>query len=146
MLTTIQDMTPIRPTGNAHRGNSQATHFVLGGARVGIAIAEQLQADGHPVTIVDERDDSANVPGVQGSPTDIGLLTESGLNTATSVVVGTRSDARNFLIAQLVQVHFDVPQITVLVHDPERLSAVAEAGHEPLCVTTVLSEAVVKRI
>ena len=139
-------MTSIRPTDSSQRGDPLATHFVLGGAHIGMAIAEQLQADGHPVTIVDENYNSENVPGIQGSPTDVELLSESGLKTAASVVVGTRSDARNFLIAQLVQVHFDVPQVTVLVHNPERLSVMAEAGHEPLCVTTALSEAVVKRI
>jgi len=146
MSTTLKNMTPIRPTGSSQRGDLQTTHFVLGGAHVGMAIAEQIQADGHPVTIVDEKYTSENVSGIRGSPADIELLSELELQTAASVVVGTRSDARNFLIAQLVQVHFDVPQITVLVHDPERLPVMAEAGHEPVCVTTALSEAVVKHI
>ena len=146
MTTTSKNMTPIRPTSNTRRGDPQATHFVLGGNYVGVAIAEQLQTDGYTVTIVDESYNSDDVPGIQGNPTDVELLIESGLETATSVIVGTRSDARNFLIAQLVRVHFDVPRILVLVHDPERFSAIADAGHEPLCVTTVLSETVREHI
>jgi Trk K+ transport system NAD-binding subunit len=102
--------------------------------------------DGQSVTMVNETDTSDTVAVIQGSPTDIELLIESGLGTAKSVIIGTQSDARNFLIAQLVRAHFDVPQITVLVYDPERLSAVAEAGHEPLCVTTVVSETVVEHV
>jgi K+ transport systems, NAD-binding component len=102
--------------------------------------------DGHSVTIVNETHNSDTVPGIKGKPTDIELLTESGLETAESVVVGTQSDARNLLVAQLIRVHFDIQQITVLVYDPERISAVAEAGHEPLCVTTILSETVAKSI
>ena len=138
-------MTPMRSTDSSQRGDSLTTHFVLGGAHIGMAIAEQLQADGHPVTIVDENYNSENVPGIQGSPTDVELLSESGLETAASVAVGTRSDARNFLVAQLDGAHFDVPGITVLVHDPEWLSAVTEAGREPRCVTTALSGAVLER-
>lgn len=131
---------------NSQCRDSQTTHFVLGDNHTGVAIAERLQVDGHSVTMVNETDTSDTVAVIQGNPTDIELLIESGLGTAKSVIIGTQSDARNFLIAQLVRVHFDVPQITVLVYDPERLSAVAEAGHEPLCVTTVVSETVVEHV
>jgi trk system potassium uptake protein TrkA len=115
---------------------------VLGGEHVGLSIAERLQADGHAVTVIDERYGSADVPGIEGSPTDVALLTEAGLETASSAIVSTGSDARNFLIAQLVSVNFDVPRIVVLVHDPERVPLLAEAGYEPFCVPTALSEMV----
>jgi trk system potassium uptake protein TrkA len=118
----------------------------LGGDHVGTAIAEQLQTDGHTVRLVDEISNSEEDPRIQASLTDVELLSEAGLEAATSVVVGTRSDARNFLIAQVVRAHFDVSRITVLVNDPRRLSAMADAGIEPICVTTVLSEAVTSRI
>jgi Trk K+ transport system NAD-binding subunit len=82
---------------------------------------------------------------VAGSPTDVDLLTESGLETASTAIVATRSDARNLLVAQLARTQFDVPRIVVLVHDPERLGSLAEAGHEPVCATAALSETITER-
>lgn len=122
--------------------DSRATHFVLGGRHVALAIAERLQTAGHAVIVVDEGYDATTVPGIDGSPTDLELLSESGMETASTVIAGTQSDARNFLIAQLVRARFDVPRIVVLVNDPEKESPLAEAGHEAFCVTTAVSESV----
>lgn len=146
MQTNTPNMTTRRPTGVSSSGTPQATHFVLGGGHVGNAIAERLQTEGHAVTVIDEACDPDGVPVIEGSPADVELLAEAGLETARTVVVGTRSDARNFLIAQLVRAYFAVPRIVVLVRDPELLPSLAEAGHEALCVTTVLSETVGQRV
>jgi trk system potassium uptake protein TrkA len=124
----------------------QERHFVLGGGRTGVAIAEQLQTDGHPVTVVDEECAATDVPAVEGTPTDLDHLTEAELETASTVIVVTQSDAQNFLIAQLVRTHFDIPRIIVLVNDPERLDPLAKAGHEPLCVPSALSETVTEKL
>jgi len=140
-------MTSIRPTDTAPLdAGERASHFVLGGERLGQAIAEQLDADGHTVTVVDETPRAGTVPGIEGSPTDVDILAESGLNGADVVIVGTQSDARNLLVAQLVRVHFDVGRIVVLVTDPERYPVLAEAGHEPLCVTTAVARAVTEQL
>ncbi len=140
-------MTSIRHTENVSPDDTaQSTHFVLGGEHVALAIAERLQTSGHAVTVVDETYDSEAVPGIEGNPTDVELLTDSGVDGPSAVIVGTRSDSRNLLIAQLVRAHFDIPRTVVLVNDPERLSLLAEAGHEPLCVTTLLSETVTERV
>lgn len=146
MTTTLPNLTSLRPTDSSPADSSpRASHFVLGGDHVGLAIAERLQADGNAVTVVDDGYDAADVPGVAGCPTDVELLAESGLEAASTVIVATRSDARNFLVAQLVRAHFDVPRVVILTHDPDRLSSLAAAGHEPFCVPTALSEAVTER-
>ena len=134
-----------RPADGLH-GGRHGTHFVLGGGRVGATVAERLQADGHAVTVVDETHDHGDVLTVEGTPADLDVLAASGLEGAASAVVGTRSDPRNVLIAQLLRVHFDVPRVIVLVRDPERRSSLVAAGHEPLCVTTALSESVGERV
>jgi len=136
-------MTSNRQVGSLSSDDAaENTHFVLGGEHVALAVAERLQTDGHAVTVVDETYDSDDVPGVKGPPTDVALLGDSGVDEASTVVVGTRSDSRNLLIARLVRAHFDVARTVVLVNDPERLSLLAEAGHEPVCVTSLVSEAV----
>lgn len=116
------------------------TYCVLGDDQLGIAIAERLHAAGDHVTVVNERHDSADVLGTKGDPADPDTLTDAGVATADMVVVSTRSDRRNLLIAQLVRSTFDVPRIVVLVNDPDRHDLFAAAGHEPFCVTTALSE------
>jgi Trk K+ transport system NAD-binding subunit len=158
------------------RARSRPTHFVLGGGHLGTAIAERLRADGRAVVTVDERRRSTDAGGsttteaadagrptdatrgstdvrvssdgtsVAGDPANVDVLSTSGVDGASTVIVGTRSDARNFLIAQLVRARFDVDRILVLVHDPRRLVPLADAGHEPLCVTSTVSETVTETL
>lgn len=118
------------------------THYILGDDNTGIAIAEQLQANGHQVATVNEGLSSPTVPTIDGDPSSVAVLSEAGIEPASTVIVATRSDRRNLLIAQLVRARFDVSCVVPLVHDPDRFSAFDEAGHKPLCVSTVLSEAV----
>jgi Trk K+ transport system NAD-binding subunit len=119
-----------------------STYYVLGDDHVGSAIAEQLHANGYQVTIVGESQEPSDFPGFAGNPSAVDVLSESGIGAASAVVVATRSDRRNLLIAQLVNAHFDVSRVVVLVNDPDRTALFTEAGHEPVCVTTVLSRAV----
>lgn len=136
-------MTPIRTRGNEpFDGGEEPVHCVLGGGHVGSAIAERLRADGHRVVVVDRSYRRGDVPGFVGDPTDLGVLAEAGIEGASTVVVAMRSDRRNLLVAQLVRSRFDVPRIIVFVNDPDRRSLFTEAGHEPFCATTALSEAV----
>lgn len=121
-------------------------YYVLGGGHVGVFVARQLRADGHTVTVVDPSHTSPEVPVLRGDPADISTLNEAGVSDASAVIVATSSDERNLLIAQLVRAHFDVPRIIVLVSVPSRLDLVAEAGHEPVCATTALSDSLVDTV
>jgi trk system potassium uptake protein TrkA len=116
--------------------------LVLGGEQVGESIAQRLQADGYSVGLVDETLDSEVVPTNTGDPSDVRVLAEAGAARASAVVVATPRDSRNLLIAQLVRAHFDVTDVLVLVNSPDRSDLVADVGHEPVCATTALSEAV----
>lgn len=127
---------------NGAEESEQPTHYVLGGAHIGTAIAEQLRAAGHRVVVVDESHESDHVPGVTGDPSAVDVLSESGIGSESTVIVATRSDRRNLLIAQLVRARFDAPRVIVFVHDPDRRPLFSDAGHESFCVTTTLSEAV----
>ena len=140
-------MIPIQAKGgDSSNGAEETTHYILGGTHIGIAIAHQLQAAGHRVAIVDESYESNDIPGFVGDPADINVLAESGVGAASTVIVAMRSDSRNLLIAQLVRARFDVPRVVAFVDNPDRLPLFADAGHEPFCVTTALSEALVEVI
>ena len=134
-------MTPFRAKRNDPSSETQeARHYILGGTHVSIAIAEQLQAAGYRVAIVDDSYESSDIPGFEGDPAAIDVLVESGVETASTVIVVTGSDRRNLLIAQLVRAHFDVQRVIAFVYDPDRAPLFADAGHEPFCVTTAVAE------
>jgi Trk K+ transport system NAD-binding subunit len=148
-------MTTDHSTDDSGDAHTRTTHFVLGGGNLGAAIAERLRREGHTVTTVDVptrlTDELSAARGdddqrIVGDPRDVDLLAAAGVETASSVIVATQSDARNFLVAQLVRVNFDVPRIVVLVHDPTRTEPLADAGHEPLCVTATVSETITEQI
>lgn len=117
-------------------------YYVLGGGHVGGAVAERLLASGRRAAVVDRSYRPAGVPGFVGDPADAGVLSDAGIGAASTVVVATRSDSRGLLIAQLVRARFGVPRVIALVDDPDRLLVFAEAGHEPVCVPSALSDAV----
>jgi trk system potassium uptake protein TrkA len=138
----------LKPNDAAERAGTEpsreplpAEWYVLGGGPVGAAVARQLGAEGHSVAVVDESHDPETVPGVRGDPADVEVLAEAGVADAGTVVVATRSDRRNLLVAQLVRARFGVERTVVLTNVPDRMEPVAAAGHEPVCATTALATA-----
>jgi len=137
-------MKPKRSSGDDPPGDETGTTYcVLGGGHLGAAIARRLREDGHTVVLVDESTELSGTPVLRGDPADVRVLEEAEVAAASTVIVATQSDSRNLLIAQLVRVHFDVPEIVVVANVPERLDLIAEAGHEPVCAISALSDVVV---
>ncbi|AZH26940.1 NAD(P)-binding protein [Haloplanus aerogenes] len=121
-------------------------YFVLGGGHVGTSVARHLRTAGHAVTVVDEAHDPADEPGIRGDPTDHRTLDAAGITDAATVVVAMPQDGLSLLVAQLVRTRFGVTDVRILVRTPDRCDVVADAGHEAICVTTVLSDAVVAKL
>jgi len=122
-------------------GDPPPEYFVLGGNHLGTAIARRLQAEGHAVALVDETHVPDDVPGLCGDPTDVEVLETARVEEASTVVVATSRDSRNLLVAQHLRSQFEVSEVIVLVHTPDRCETLADTGHEPVCVTSVLSNA-----
>lgn len=138
---------PTRTTGDgAADADPETEYYVLGGGHVGAAVARRLHETGHAVTVIDETHESTDLPGVTASPRDIRALEAAGLSAASTVVVATPRDRQNLLVAQLVRAHFDVPEIVVLANTPDRLDLFAAAGHETVCATTALSDALMDNL
>lgn len=137
-------MIPFPPTADDPSDEStDETYYVLGDDDdVGIAIARRLRAAGRDVTVVHESYEPSDVPGFAGDPSAADDLARSGIDAASTVIVATRSDRRNLLLAQVVSTRYDTPRVVVLVNEPDRLSLFEAAGHEPICVTTTLSAAI----
>lgn len=124
-----------RPAGGGRTDAAESTEYCVLGGAVGAAIADQLRADGHGVRRIAVPTDATT--GDDLPPADDVLAT-------STVVVATRSDARNLLLAQQVRTRFDPDRVLVLVHDPARLAPFAAAGHEPICATRALTGAVIE--
>jgi len=140
-------MISIRSTENDSSANEDAvTHYVLGGGHVGASVADRLRGAGHDVCVVDELYEPSESCGFQGDPSDARTLEAAGVASASTVVVATRSDSRNLLIAGHIRARFDVPRVVVLVNAPDRLDVLADAGHEPICATAALSTALTESV
>jgi trk system potassium uptake protein TrkA len=135
------------PTANdtPDRGSEHAC-YVIGDSHLGTAVARRLRSDGHTVSLVDGLADLPETPGRGQDPTPLQLLERAGVREASTVVVATRSDSHNLLVAQLVRTHFDVPEVVVLANTPDRLEAFTEAGHSPVCATAALSDALTENL
>jgi Trk K+ transport system NAD-binding subunit len=120
-----------------------AEHYVLGGGPVAELVARRLSDDGHTVAIVDESYAAADLRGHKGDPTDVETLKAAGLSAAATVFVATGEDHRNLLIAQLVRAHFDVASTVVLVNHPDRFESIAAAGHQTICASSALADALI---
>jgi trk system potassium uptake protein TrkA len=139
MRTTVSRITGEESSNEDGRDD----YYVLGGEHIGESIARDLQSDVHSVNLIDETHDPGEIPGLRGNPADIEVLKDAGLSDGSTVVVATPEDSQNLLIAQLVRTHFEVSDVLVFVNAPARFDIVADAGHEPVCVTTAVSDALV---
>jgi len=103
--------------------------IVVGGGRVGRALAERLKARGEEVLLIDH--DEAVVETLRsegfsarhGDGADRGLLESVGADNAKVVAAATGDDDVNLLISQLARNTFDVERVVARVNQPENLDA-----------------------
>jgi len=124
--------------------------IVVGCGRVGSAVAQQLQASGWDVTVLDENEDALGRLGenwsggfVVGHGMDMQLLREAGIEEADAAVVTTDGDNTNIVVAQVAQKQFDVPTVVVRMLDPARAQFYASRGLRVICPTSSAIEALV---
>ena len=124
--------------------------IVIGCGRVGSAVAQQLQASGWEVTVLDENEDALGRLGdgwggsfVVGHGMDLQLLRDAGIENADAVVVTTDGDNTNLVIAQAAQKLFEVPTVVVRVLDPARAQFFATKGLRIVCPTSSAIETLV---
>ncbi|MFB6280804.1 MAG: NAD-binding protein [Haloferacaceae archaeon] len=128
-------------------GTGEANVYVLGGGSTGVAVARRLRAEDRSVALIDAASASATgVPTRRADPTDPAALADAGVEDAPTVVVATPSDSRNLLVAQLAVARFDVDRVVVRANCPTRRRALADAGHDTVCGTTAVADAMVDRV
>lgn len=89
-----------RLLGSGQKRDPHASTVVLGGGRVGVAVAEQLKERGIPAVVVDRdippqlNEDNC----IRGDAADLEVLERAGIRTASSAVITTHDDDTNIYL------------------------------------------------
>jgi len=106
--------------------------LIIGGGRVGLALAERLDERGENVVLLEEDEekiDELRAEGYtvrEGDGTDLEFLESSGAANAKIVVAATGDDDTNLLVAQLARSKFDAETVISRVNQPENVDAFRE--------------------
>ena len=118
--------------------------IIVGCGRVGSTLASRLDADGHEVTVIDERVQafkrlSPQFKGkmVVGTGVDESVLRRAGIEGADAFACITNGDNRNIMAAQIAKVIFKVPRVITRIYDPIREEVYRNMGLETICTTRI---------
>jgi trk system potassium uptake protein len=121
---------------------------IVGCGRVGASAAEQWDAAGHEVVVLDietrafERlPSSFQGTAIRGDGTDEDVLRRAGVEGADILLALTEGDNRNIMSAQLAVEALAVPSVVAKINDPLRATAYAELGIATLCRTGLMLDA-----
>ncbi len=103
--------------------------LVIGGGRVGLALAERLEDRGEEVVILDNNSQAvrdarqAGFSVEHGDGTDAEDLKAAGAGNAKVIAAATGDDDVNLLVAQLAKSRFDVESVIARVNQPANVEA-----------------------
>jgi NhaP-type Na+/H+ or K+/H+ antiporter len=112
--------------------------IIVGGGRVGRALAERLEDRGEDVFIVERDKDvvadtrAAGFTVRQGNGTDQEVMRRAGAENATVIAAATGIDDVNLLIAQLARNTFDTETVVARVNDPTNEEAFGDLDVEAI--------------
>lgn len=108
--------------------------IIMGGGRVGLALANLLIDDGHDITLIENDESlSAEVASdldalvIHGNGTSSKVLEEINIEDADYFIATTGNDEANLLSCILVR-KYDVPKIIARVSNPDHEEAFKEVG------------------
>ncbi len=132
--------------------------LIVGCGRVGSRLAQELDRDGHEVTIVDNNpgafsrfasrgvfEDSFSGNFMVGDGTEADLLRRAGAEDADCFIAVTQGDNRNIMAAQIAQNVFHVDRVVCRIYDPIRTEVYRKLGLSVFCPTTE-GAAIVRRM
>lgn len=118
--------------------------IILGCGRVGIYLAQTLDAAGHDVTVIDRNRDAfarlgSNYGGkmVLGTGIDEDVLRKAGIEKADAFIAVTNGDNTNAMAAQIAQHVFHVPHVVARLYDPVREETYNLLGLNTVCSTVM---------
>jgi trk system potassium uptake protein TrkA len=123
--------------------------LIVGCGRVGSRLAQELDREGHEVTIVDNNpaafsrfasrgvfEDSFRGNFVVGDGTEADLLRRAGAEDMDCFIAVTQGDNRNIMASQIAQTVFHVKCVVCRIYDPIRTDVYRKLGLNVFCPTT----------
>ncbi|HZQ05415.1 MAG TPA: TrkA family potassium uptake protein [Anaerolineae bacterium] len=121
--------------------------IILGVGRVGIYLAQTLDAAGHDVTVIDRNRDAFNKLGsnyegkmILGTGIDEDVLRRAGIEKADAFIAVTNGDNTNAMAAQIAKNVFHVPHVVARLYDPVREETYRLLGLDTVCSTVMGAE------
>ena len=110
---------------------------IMGCGRVGNALAQELDAKGHSVSIIDQDPASfRKLPSTFGGRTITGIgfdrdrLLEAGIDRADAFAAVSSGDNSNIISARVARETFKVPKVIARIYDPRRAEIYQRLGIE----------------
>lgn len=108
--------------------------LIIGGGRVGRALAERLEDRGENVVLIEQDEETIKRTRGEGftvhrgDGTDTEELRSAGADNAKIVVAATGDDDANLLVAQLASSKFDVETVIARANNPDNVDAFEDLG------------------
>lgn len=127
--------------------------LVVGGGFLGRKIAEELDAQGHEVAVIEEKEEklallSPQFGGVTflSFPMDINNLKNAGIESCDAVAVTTSDDNLNITVGQIAKSIFHVERVVSRISDPYREYIFESFGLQTVCPTNMACDSIVSAI
>ena len=124
-------------------------YVIVGCGRVGAALAEAFDNEGHEVLIIDTStrafdrlSEEFKGQAIRGDGTDEDVLRRAGVEGADVLLALTEGDNRNVMAAQVAMEKLSVGKAVAKINDPVRAAAYGELGIATVCRTTMLTDAI----
>lgn len=114
--------------------------IIIGCGRLGANLANTLSDNGESVLVIDQnasafRKLSPSFGGLTliGDGTDVSILTEAEIETASAVISVTNRDNTNIFVSQIAREYFKVSHVIARLYDWERECVYQEFGIDTIC-------------
>jgi trk system potassium uptake protein TrkA len=115
--------------------SGRAVTVVVGCGRLGAHIASTLSESGEGVVVIDiSREAFLKLPPsfdgmtLTGDATELPLLDEANLSSASALIAVTQRDNTNIMVAQIARELYGVPHVIARLYDPDRECVYQELG------------------
>jgi trk system potassium uptake protein TrkA len=123
----VKDRKPTKP--------GRAVTVVVGCGRLGAHIASTLSESGEGVVVIDvSREALLKLPPsfdgmtLTGDATELTVLDEANLSSASALIAVTERDNTNIMVAQMARELYGVPHVIARLYDPDRECVYQELG------------------